>query len=267
MHLAINTGSLSFDTREAIAQVHGLGFSAVEVNLQQAEFAYGFTRTPNLAFYTDLAREIALRKLIVTDIHALFLDTAQMFSARSRREVLAAEGQVARMLDSDILVVHPADVLDSEEWFDLYAGDLNMQLPLVDEIGPVIRELQSGGVQIAFENVQYWQDARGTNDAEVMARLVEALDCHVALDVRRGSDRPSLERWLELLGDRIAVLHLHDSVDGIEHHPPAAPDWKQSISQLKRTSARACVIESSANRNPGAIKVSREYIWKLLQAE
>ena len=91
MHLAINTGSLSFNTREAIAQVHGLGFSAVEVNLQQAEFAYGFTRTPNLAFYTDLAREIALRKLIVTDIHALFLDTAQMFSARSRLPLLRDE--------------------------------------------------------------------------------------------------------------------------------------------------------------------------------
>jgi sugar phosphate isomerase/epimerase len=267
MHLAINTGSLSFDTREAIAQVHGLGFSAVEVNLQQAEFAYGFTRTPNLAFYTDLAREIALRKLIVTDVHALFLNAAQMFSARSRCEVLSAEGQITRMLGAEILVVHPTDILDNEEWLDLYIADPEMKVPFVKGIALVIHELQGSGVQIALENVQHWRGTRGTNDAEVMARLVEALDCRVTLDVRRGSDRPNLERWLELLRDRIAVLHLHDSVDGIEHHPPAAPDWKQIIPQFKRTSARACVIESSANRNPGAIKVSREYIWKLLQAE
>jgi len=140
-------------------------------------------------------------------------------------------------------------------------------VPLVDDIGPVIRELQSGGVQIAFENVQYWQDARGTNDAEVMARLVEALDCCVTLDVRRGADRPSLERWIELLGGRIAVLHLHDTVGGMEHHPPAAPDWKHIMPLLKQSSAEVCVIESSANRNPGPIKASREYISKLLQAE
>ena len=54
MQLAINTGSLSHDTREAIAPVHSLGFSAVELNLQQAELAYGFTRTPNLAFYGEM---------------------------------------------------------------------------------------------------------------------------------------------------------------------------------------------------------------------
>jgi sugar phosphate isomerase/epimerase len=267
MHLAINTGSLSFDTREAIAQVHALGFSAVEVNLQQAELAYGFTRAPNLAFYDDLARELRVRKLIVTDVHALFLDAAQMFSARARREVLAAEGTITRMLGAEILVIHPTDILDSEEWLDLFIDDLKPELPLVEGIGSVIRELQGGGVQLALENVQHWSGTRGTNDAEVMARLVDALDCRVALDVRRGLDRPSLGRWLELLGDRIVVLHLHDSINGAEHHPPAAPEWKQIVPQLRSTPTHVCVIESSANRSPGAIKASREYIWHLLQAE
>ena len=267
MQLAINTGSISHDTREAIAPVHSLGFSAVELNLQQAELAYGFTRTPNLAFYSDLARELALRKLTVTDVHALFLNGAQMFSARSRREVLALAGQITQTLGAGILVVHPADILDSEEWLDLYVADSGLRLPLVDGMAAVIRELQRGGVQMALENVQYWEGTRGTNDADLMARLVEALDCRVALDVRRGLAHPSLERWVELLGDRIAVLHLHDTVNGVEHHPPAAPDWKQIVPQLKRTSARVAVIESSANRNPGLIKASREYMSKLMQAE
>ncbi len=267
MQLAINTGSLSFDTRAAIAEVHSLGLTAIELNLQQAELAYGFQRQPRLSFYQDLARELSLRKLAVTDVHALFLNTAQMFSARARREVLSVEGQVTRMLGAEILVVHPTDILDNEEGLDLYGADPKMNLPLIEGIASVIRELHSGGVAIALENVQHWHDLHGTNDAEVMARLVQALDCYVTFDVRRGSNRPSLERWLELLGNRMQVLHLHDVVGGVEHHPPAAPDWRQIIPQLKRTSAQVCVLEAAANRNPGAIKVSREFIWKLLQAE
>ena len=266
MQLAINTGSLSFDTREAIAQVHALGFSAIELNLQQAELDYGFAQAPNLAFYNDLAREIKLRKLIVTDVHALFLNTAQMFSAQARRDVLAVEGEVTRTLGADILVVHPTDILESEEWLDLFVADPRMKAPLIEGISSVIHELTSGGVRIALENVQHWRDSRGTNDVQVMARLVEALDCHVALDARRGLNRPSLSRWIELLGNRIVVMHLHDAerVGGVEHHPPAASDWREIIPQLEQTPAQVYVLEATANRSPGAIKVSREYISKLL---
>lgn len=265
--LAINTGSRSFDTRAAIAEVHSLGFTAIELNLQQAELAYSFERRPRLSFYQDLARELSLRKLTVTDVHALFLNAAQMFSAQAKREVLSVEGQVTRMLGAKILVVHSTDILDNEEWLHLYRADPKMKPPLIEGIASVIRELHSGGVAIALENVQHWHDLQGTNDAEVMARLVDALDCSVTFDVRRGSNRPSLERWLELLGNRMQVLHLHDVIGGVEHHPPAAPDWRQIIPQLKRTSAQVYVLEATANRNPGAIKVSREFIWKLLQTE
>jgi sugar phosphate isomerase/epimerase len=265
MQLAINTGSLSFDSHEAIAQVHALGFTAVEVNLQQAELAYGFDQTPNLAFYAELARELKLRKLTVTDVHALFLNAAQMFSAQARRVALSIEGQVTQTLGAGILVVHPTDILESEEWLDLYCDDARMPAPLVESIGSVIRELQSGGVRIALENVQHWRGTCGTNDAETMARLVDELDCHTTLDVRRGLDRPSLDRWLELVGDRIVVYHLHDTLGGTEHHPPAAPDWRHIIPQLQRTSTQVYVMEATGERSPGAIKVSREYISKLLQ--
>jgi sugar phosphate isomerase/epimerase len=267
MQLAINTGSLSFDARKAIAEVHGLGFDAVELNLQQGELAYDFNCQPRLEFYSDLARELKIRRLAVTDVHALFLNAAQMFSARSRRDVLAVEGEVTRILGAGILVVHPTDILDNEESLDDLAADPQAAVPLVHGIGAVIRELQAGGVQIALENVQHWHYVRGTNDAEVMARLVEALDCRVTLDVRRGLAHPSLARWIELLSNRISVLHLHDTVGGVEHHPPFAPDWRDIIPQLKQTSAEVCVLEATGNRSPGAIKVSRELITRLLQSE
>jgi sugar phosphate isomerase/epimerase len=250
-----------------MAQVHALGFSAIELNLQQAELAYFFQQKPNFVFYADLARELKIRRLTVTGVHALFLNAAQMFSARARRGVLVAEGVATRMLGADILVVHPTDILDNEESLEEFAADPRAGVPLVHGIGSVIRELQSGHVQIALENVQHWCGACGTNVPEVMARLVEALDCRVVLDVRRCLNHSSLSRWLELVGDRIAVMHLHDQVGESEHHPPAAQDWRAMMPQLKRTSAQACVIEASAERSQGAIKVSREYISKLLQAE
>lgn len=264
MHLAINTGSLSFDTRKAIAEVHALGFAAIELNLQQEELGYDFHCRPRRSFYSDLARELQVRKLAVTDAHALFLNAAQMFSAKARCDVLFVEGEITHMLGAEILIVRPTDILDNEESLDEFAADPQAGVPLVHGIGRVIRELHSGGVQIALENVQHWHDARGINDAQVMARLVEALDCHVTLDVRRGLNHPSLSRWIELLGSRIAVMHLHDTLGGVEHHPPAAPDWREIIPQLLRTSAQTYVLEATANRSPGAIKVSREYISKLL---
>ena len=267
MQLAINTGSLSFDTGKAIAEVHALGFSAVEINLQRAELAYGFDQTPDLAFYSELARELKVRKLTVTDVHALFLNAAQMFSARARRAVLSIEGQVTKALGAGILVVHPTDILESEERLDQFCADPGMKAPFVEGLTSVVRELQSGGVRIALENVQHWRDTCGTNQAEVMARLVEALNCGVTLDVRRGLDRPSLARWLELVGDRIAVYHLHDTLGGTEHHPPASSDWRHIIPQLLGTSAQVYVMEATGERSPGAIKVSREYISKLLHMD
>jgi sugar phosphate isomerase/epimerase len=236
------------------------------VNLQRAELAYGFDQTPDLAFYSELARELKVRKLTVTDVHALFLNAAQMFSARARRAVLSIEGQVTQALGAGILVVHPTDILESEERLDQFCAE-DVKAPFVEGIASVVRELQSGGVRIALENVQHWRNTCGTNRAEVMARLVEALDCGVTLDVRRGLDRPSLDRWLELVGDRIVVYHLHDTLGGTEHHPPASSDWRHIIPQLQRTSAQVYVMEATGERSPGAIKVSREYISKLLQMD
>lgn len=264
MQLVINTGSLSFDTRAAIAEVNLLGFSAVEVNLQGTELRYDFQRKPNLDLYMLLVRELALRKLTVSDVHAVFLNTPQMFSSRVRCELLKIEAQIVRTLGAHILVVHPTDILHSEEALEAFAAG-GAELPAAEGMAEVIRELQSDGFQIALENVQHWNDRRTTNDAEIMARLVEALDCYVTLDVRRCLEKPSLARWLELVRDRIVVLHLHDSVGGQEHKPPAAPDWRQIIPQLKTTPAQVYVMEATGERSPGAIRASREYITKLMQ--
>jgi hypothetical protein len=107
-----------------------------------------------------------------------------------------------------------------------------------------------------------------TNQAEHMRDLTDALGCLIALDVRRSLNRPSLERWIELAGERIALLHLHDEVDGQEHHPPLDPAWAKRIDLLKQTAAQTCVIEASATpMAQGNIRASRQYISRLWNGE
>lgn len=267
MEIAITTGSLSFDTLAAVAQAKGLGFAALEVNLQQAELRYEFDRKPNLTFYDTLAQEIQLRGLRVVSVHNLFLTSAQVFSQGARREILHYVGSVTARLGASILVVHPADLFMSEEALERYLTKEPAErggIPVIAGFDKVRAELDAMGVKLALENVSYWRDTLLTNQAEHLRALVDALDCLVALDVRRCLNRPSLERWVELVGDRITSLRLYDLKDDREHHPPLDPAWGERVVLMKLTAAEACVIEASAAPMAhGSIRASRDYIARL----
>ncbi len=246
--------------------MHALGFEAVQINLQQAEVGYGFAQQASLGIYAELARELAVRQLKVVGIHALFLTGPQVFSQDARSELMAAQVKIAQTLHATVLTVHPADIFTSEEALQAYAkqtGAKRAKPPLLPGMRDLQRSLAEEGITLALENIKYWQASRGTNDVQVMARLAKALDCRVALDVRRSLCSASLERWVELLGDRIIELHLHDEKAGSEHHPPLALDWRAMIPILKRTAAQVCILEAAAEPGHGAIKMSREYIERL----
>lgn len=267
MDLAINTGSLSFDTPAAVAQAKGLGFTALEVNLQQDELRYDFNRQPDLAFYDVLAQEIQLRGMRVVSVHNLFLSSAQVFSQGARRDILQLTTRLTARLGASVLVVHPADLFVSEEALTDYlsgAAKGSGILPLISGFHELRAEMDELNVTLALKNVNHWRDTLLTNQAEHMQVLTDALDCLVSLDVRRCLDRPSLERWVELVGERVVVCRLHDRVDGREHHPPLNPAWTERVVLLKETAAQACVIEASATPMAhGNIRASRDYIARL----
>jgi sugar phosphate isomerase/epimerase len=267
VEIAINSGSLSFDTPAAVAQAKGLGFKALEINLQQAELRYDFNRQPNLEFYDSLAQEIQLRGIHVVSVHNLALSGAQVFSQQARREILSLAGRLTTRLGASLLVVHPADVFTSEEALNHYLARrtaARKELPVFAGFEDVRAELQALDVSLALENVNHWRDTLLTNQAEHMQALTDALACQVTLDVRRSLQRPSLERWVELVGERIALLHLHDQVDGQEHHPPLDPAWRERVALLRQTSAQACVIEAGATPMAhGNIRASRDYVAQL----
>lgn len=268
MDIAINSGSLSFDTPAAAAQAKGLGFTALEVNLQQAELRYDFNRQPNLEFYDVLAQEIQLRGMRVVAVHNLFLNSTQVFSHQARREILSLAGRLTARLGASILVVHPADLFTSEEALTDYVTGGSKRPPFIAGLAEVRAELAQLEISLALENVNHWRDTLLTNQARHMRMLTDALECLVTLDVRRSLNRPSLERWVELLGERITLLHLHDQVTDQEHHPPLDPAWRAYVALLKQTAAQACVIEASATPMAhGNIRASRDYIAQLWNEE
>jgi sugar phosphate isomerase/epimerase len=220
-----------------------------------------------LAFYDQLAQEIQLRGMQVVSVHNLFLNSAQVFSQGARREILRVVAGVTASLGASTLVVHPADLFVSEEALTHYLSTSPVyreELPVVAGFDEVRAEMVELGVNLALENVNYWRDTLLTNQAEHMRVLANALDCLVALDVRRCLNRPSLRRWVELVGERITLLHIHDQLDGNEHHPPLDPAWGERAALLKGTAAQACVIEANATPMAhGNIRASHDYIARL----
>ncbi len=270
MEIAINSGSLSYNTPAAVAQAKSLGFTALEINLQQDELRYGFNRQPNLDFYDSLAQEIKLRGMRVVSVHNLFLNGEQVFSQQVRCEILVLAGRLTALLGAGVLVAHPADLFTNEEDLTryLYGGRGVPKPPLIAGFDQVRAELDKLQVSLALENVNHWRDTLLTNQAESMHRLTGALDCLVALDVRRCMDRPNLERWVELMGQRIVSLYVQDRVGGQEQHPPLDPAWRQHIKLLRHTAAQTCIIKAHATPlAQGNIRASRDYIARSWQSE
>jgi len=284
MQIAISTHSLSSDTRAAVAQAAALGFTALEVHIQQTELGYGFRRRANLAFYETLAQEIALRRLTVVALQAPRLTDHQTFSRRARREVLALSGQVAGLLGAPLLVVRPPHLFLSEEALTDYLTGSLAEPPLVEGVEDVSAALADHEVRLALENVAPWHDLPLTNQVTAMARLVEVLDCQVALDVRQALEaqgpegETGLAPWVEQVGSRVALLRLYDRAEAEDEAgpgppgpmerrlPPLEPTWRERLPLLRRTAAQACVVEATADpRIHGSLRASRTF-WKTLWA-
>jgi hypothetical protein len=86
----------------------------------------------------------------------------------------------------------------------------------------------------------------------------------MALDVSRGLSRPSIEQWVEQVGDHIILCHLYDGNENEERRAPLDPAWSDRISLLKRTATKVCVIEANASpMSHSNIRAGREFISRL----
>jgi len=259
MQIAVSTGSLSLNTFEAIERAAALGFNAIQVNLQQAELRYDWNRKPDLAFYQRLGEAIRDRNLTVVSAHHPILNGAQAFSQRARAELLQAAIHAAASLGAPMLVVHPADIFTSAEDLEAYFLEHNAP-PVIAGFDEAWAQSANRKLRLAVENVNYWRGTIMTNHAEHLAQVTEDLAVYAVLDVWRGADKPNIQRWVEKLGQRILLLHLHEAVDGREHLPPLSEKWAEWVPLLRGTAAQAGVIEAS---DPDGLARARQYLASL----
>lgn len=270
MDIAINTGSLSTNTIEAFDRAVALGFRAVEVNLQQGEFQYGYYREIDFGFYQRLAGEAAARGLKVTSVHSLPLNGAQAFSSQARGTILAAGARIAGLLGARALVAHPADLFTSHEALeDYFAGGQTVAPPVVAGFDEAWAQLANRRTALAVENVNYWHRTRGTNALERLQRVIVDLGAHCVLDVRRAlpasGATDALARWVAAVGPRTVLLHAHAATSSaVEHQPPLGPEWAEYASLFRRTAAKACVLEVDGAHGDDKLIESREYFERIM---
>jgi sugar phosphate isomerase/epimerase len=262
MQIAVNTGSLSHDTLEAVERAAALGFDAVEVNIQQAELRYDWQRKPDLVFYQRLGDAIRARQMTAVSVHHPMLSGSQVFSQKARAELLQLSIRAAASLGAPTVVVHPADLFTSAEDLETYFLEHNAP-PVIAGFDEAWAQLANRGIRLALENVSYWRGATMTNHAERLSRVTDDLAIHAVLDVWRGADKPNVQTWVEKAGKRIVLLHLHEMADGREHQPPLSEKWAEWAPLLRGAAADACVLETS---DVDGLRRARAYLASLWAA-
>lgn len=139
----------------------------------------------------------------------LGLDIASLngFLSRHSRECLLRGLEVTYALGGSVMVVHTNyspfySRGGLREWF----GNWSTRMPAV------LEEARRLGITVAIENA--WEE-----NPHVLERLVDLLpkgSAAVCIDVGHiaAFSRLTVKRWWEVLGERVAVLHLHDN-DGL----------------------------------------------------
>lgn len=210
-----------------LEKVEGLGFDFVELVSEWPNF---LTRGTWKA-YADV---LASFKLEVT-VHAPFSDVnIGSLNERIRRaslEVLAETFEIASRLGAFTVTVHPGHCSPASR---KYRADYNrVHRSSLRELENLSEEF---GVKVGVENMPRFPilDAQ---EPERLAELLEGINLGVTFDVGHlntvGGD---FEGFLELLGDRVVHVHLHDNSGESDEHLPlgrGTVPWRKVLPRLR----------------------------------
>jgi hypothetical protein len=253
MQIAINTGSLSQDTPEALERAAALGFRQVEVNLQTAEFDYGYRRKPNARFYRELRKKIDELGLSVWSVTAPPLTQEQMFSTRARKDILLNGIGAAGVLGSQVYVAGPTDLFQNEDALLVYfeKGDAP---PVIEGYDESWAQVINRRMALAIRNYDYWMGSPLINQVERIHTLTDALAVGCALDVRLALHRNPLSAWITQLHDRLALAYVYDLAENGIPKTPAGVEWAEWLTPLKKTRLKSVVISADIHESDSDIK-------------
>jgi sugar phosphate isomerase/epimerase len=264
MQIAINTGSLSQETPEALEKAAALGFRYVEVNLQTAEFDYGYRRKPNARFYRQLKKQIDELGLVVWSVSAPLLTQEQMFSTRARKDILMNGVGAAGLLGSQVYVVGPTDLFQNEDGLLAYF-DRPEAPPVIEGYDEAWAQVINRRMTFALRNHDYWVGSPLTNQVERMHNLTEALAVGAALDIRLAQHRNPLPAWTEQLSDRLAVGYVYDLGEDGRPKTPAGAEWNEWLAPFKQTRLKCLVISAANGESDSDIIESRARLEEIFR--
>jgi hypothetical protein len=265
MQIAINTGSLSQETPKALEMAADLGFRQIEVNLQTAEFGYGYRRRPDARFYRQMKKQIDELGLSVWSATSPPQTQEQMFSSRARKDIMMNSVGAAGLLGAQVYVSSPTDLFQNEDdlLFYLEKGDAPPTIKGYDESWAQIINRRMSPV---IRNYDYWVGAPLINQAERLKRVTDALAIGCALDIRLAQRRNPLATWIEALSDRLAVVYAYDMDEDGRISAPASGEWAEWLEPFKQTRLKTLVMSAGEGQGAAEIKASRAMLQEILGA-
>ncbi len=216
LELSISTGSFyPKPTKYAVRRAKKLGFSSIEITLQDSDLGYDFQRKVNWNLYKDLSKIIIASGLRVASLHAPFLSGEKVFSSRVRNDLLLKSIEIVSLFQANELVIHPYHFLTSYERLCrfLQSNSSNLRSSLIPHVDQFFKAANDRGVTLAMENIADWYDNPLLNDPRNMKKLLTALDeeeMKIDLDIFHSELGGSTKWFLEELGDQIVSVHVCD---------------------------------------------------------
>ncbi len=269
MKLGITSGSfLPKSTKEAVLKISRLGFEEVEVNLQHFELGYGFEKRINTSFYKDLRALVKELLMNVISTHASFLLGVQVFSENARMKILKKSIEIARLLESNVLVLHPEHIFKTHEEAISFLSMPNERF-LIKGFKQLLMNAKNHGIILGIENIQIWHDFPLLNDPDNMLRLMDFLeDAGVVIDIYHSELANNTQQFIDKLGNFIVNVHISDTNYTKKRMLPGEgkTDWKQVLSCLKRVNYDKClVMELSETFTASQLLRSKRFIERKMR--
>ncbi|WP_342764303.1 MULTISPECIES: sugar phosphate isomerase/epimerase family protein [unclassified Thermococcus] len=216
------------DFEEWAGKTQKLGFDFIEL---LSEWPHYLTK----ASYRDFAEIVEGYGMKIT-VHAPFSDiNIGAFNEKIRRaalEVLHETIEVAAEMNALVVTIHPGhrsplSIKHQEKYLEIHRKSLRKIAAWSEEFG----------IKVGLENMPSFPilDAQS---CERLAELVGDIDIGVTLDVGHlNTTTRNFDRFIQLLGNRIMHLHLHDNRGDKDEHLPLGEGtvpWAQVIPKLPK---------------------------------
>lgn len=228
-----------FDEKDPLASLtffRSCGFDAIDYNIdahlrpgvlakwEHENYTSLFDKTPGelFAYYTPLKEAIEKTGVTVDQMHAPFYvwmpgkDKLNDYVMMAIKKCMA----VCHFLGCPALVVHPT--LREKEG-DEYEFNKEIYRKLIPEA-------QKYGVKVCLENIFSRYGSRmiegRLSDADVAARMIDELNAEAGMDAfgfcldvgHANLTRKHLKKFIETLGRRLSILHIHDNDGDADLH-------------------------------------------------